>query len=131
MKTIVLMLIALFVGAACAFALANAWAKRGAHGKAPMVVLAKHVEALRALDGDAACAGPQARRHQEQIAFAAREIEFAFAERHHDTPAFRRRSADFLAIAGSPPAIAGCPDLDRYLGALGDGCKACHREFRG
>jgi hypothetical protein len=125
------MLIALFVGAACAFSVANALAKRGAHGKASMIILARHVDALRAMDSDAVCTGPDARAHQEQIAFAAREIEFAFTDLHRDSPTFKRRADGFRTVAGQPPATSGCAGLDQYLGSLDEGCKACHQEFRG
>lgn len=129
-QSLVVLLIGLIVGAVGAFSAAQALAKRGAHARASMVVLARHVDHLRALQGDAACTGETAWNRLRQIHFAAKEIDFAFAAQVKADPAFARRSGDFQTATILPEKMAGCGDLERWLTEVGRGCQACHRDYR-
>lgn len=129
MKALILLVIGLLAGAFCTAVVVNTLDRRGAHERAVMVVLARHVDALSAYRDDADCAGDEARRRLEQIAFAAREIDFAFA-RVAD-PAFARRNMHFRSVTDAlPPQVASCAELDRFLAELDESCRACHRNFR-
>lgn len=130
MKSLALLLIGLLVGALCALAAANALSKHGAHGRATMIVLAHHLDELRAMHDDADCASDETRHHLEQIAFAAREIGYAFDNLIEHEPTFARRSDDLHNLAKQPASISNCAELDRKISALGDSCQACHRRFR-
>ncbi|MFB9068595.1 hypothetical protein [Pseudofulvimonas gallinarii] len=129
-KTLVVLLIGLVVGAVCAFSVAQALAKKGAHGRATMIVLARHVDHLRALQDDAACTGGKAWSRLQQIHFAAREIDFAFATPEGPDPGFARRSQEFQSATVLPEKLSGCADLDSWLGEVRKGCQACHRDYR-
>lgn len=130
MKSLFLLLIGLVVGALCAIAAANALAKRSAHGRATMIVLAKHLDALRGMGLERDCAGDQATQRAGQIAFAAREIDYAFGRLAQDEPLFSRRSAGFRRIAEKGGTFSSCSDLGRWTEELGGSCQACHRDFR-
>lgn len=130
MKSLALLVIGLLAGALCALAAVNALSKRGAHGRAAMIVLAHHLDELRATRGDAECASGETRNRLEQIAFAVREIDYAFDDLIKREPAFARRSADLRHLAERPVSISSCAELDRTIGELGDSCQACHRRFR-
>lgn len=131
MRTLVLAAITLLVGAMAGMAAANALAKRGAHARAVMVVLARHHDALRATAGEDQCRGEQAARRLAQVDFAAREIDYAFATWIEDAPGFARRSADFqrsARVAAAP--VPSCAALAERVAELGRGCQDCHRDFR-
>lgn len=129
-QSLIVLLIGLIVGAVGAFAAAQALAKRGAHPRASMVVLARHVEHLRGLQGDAACTGEPAWNRLRQVHFAAKEIDFAFAAQVQADPAFARRSKEFQGATTLPDKMAGCADLEHWLTQVGRGCQACHRDYR-
>jgi hypothetical protein len=133
MRMLVLAAIALFVGVMAGLAAANALAKRGAHGRAVMVVLARHHDALRASADEAQCTGGQTARRLAQVAFAAREIDYAFAGwTDDDGGGFARRSADFQrsAQAAAAAPVASCAALAERAAELERGCQDCHRDFR-
>jgi hypothetical protein len=131
MRILVLAAIALLVGVMAGLAAANALAKRGAHGRAVMVVLARHHDALRATALEAQCSGSQTAQRLAQIEFAAREIDFAFAPWLADDSGFARRSGDFRRSAQAAAApVASCAALAERVADLGRGCQACHRDFR-
>jgi len=127
LKALILLAIGVFVGVFCTLAATNALAKRNAHARAVMVVLARHMDELRRMAVDADCEAG-ARYHVEQIASAAGDIDFAFPMMKDDTR-FSRRSAHFrdLAVAATSMSCANLPD---QVSRLADDCTACHRQFR-
>jgi cytochrome c556 len=132
MRILVLAAIALAVGVMAGMAAANALAKRSAHSRAVMVVLARHHDALRASADEAHCTGAQTARRLAQLDFAAREIDFAFGPWLEDGGGFARRSAEFqrLAQAATAQPVASCAALAEQVAAIGRGCQDCHRDFR-
>lgn len=127
LKALVLIAIGLFIGAFCALAATNALAKRNAHGRAVMVVLAKHMDELRHMDATVDC-DAVIRPHVEQIAFAARDIGFAFPRLAGDA-LFERRNTHFRELAAAA-TTASCDELPGRVARLSDDCTACHRQFR-
>lgn len=131
MKAVILLLIGLLAGAMMALATANVLAMRGAHPRAVMVLLERHVDGLRALPDEAGCTGPEGRVRLGQVRFAAREIDFGFRQWRTESPAFGRRSDAFQALAGRLDApVSDCADLHTRLTELERGCQDCHRDFR-
>jgi hypothetical protein len=132
MRILILAVIALLVGAMAGLAAANALAKRSAHSRAVMVVLARHHDALRASTDETQCTGEQAARRLAQVDFAAREIDFAFGPWLADSSGFARRSGEFqrLAAAAAVAPIASCAALAARVAELGQGCQDCHRDYR-
>ncbi len=133
MRMLVLAAITLFVGVMAGLAAANALAKRGAHGRAVMVVLARHHDALRASADETQCADRQTARRLAQMEFAAREIDYAFIDwAGDDGGGFARRSAEFQrsARAAAATPVASCAALAERVAELGRGCQDCHRDYR-
>lgn len=131
MKVVVLLLIGLLAGALMALAAANVLSLRGAHPRAVMVVLERHLDGLRALPDEAACAGQEARTRLGQIRFAAREIDFGFHPWRDESTAFGRRSDAFQQLASRVDMpVPDCSTLHARITELERGCQECHREFR-
>ena len=132
MKSLLLILTGLLVGALCALAAAKAVATRHAHERATMVVLAHHMDALRRIGDEAACAGEPVLERLQQIGFAAQELKFAFPDL--DTPGseFARRRHDLQQAADSAAAdgIGSCQDLAQATGTLARVCQECHRRYQ-
>lgn len=129
-KFLIALSIGLIVGAVGAFSVAQALAKRGAHARASMAVLARHVDHLRGLHDDAVCTGENTWARLQQVHFAAREIDFAFAAQVQADPAFSRRSQEFQAATVLPERLAGCDELESWMSQVRRGCQACHRDYR-
>lgn len=129
-KFLIALSIGLVVGAVGAFSVAQSLAKRGAHARASMVVMARHVDHLRRLEDDAACTSEKAWARLQQVHFAAREIDFAFAAQVQADPAFARRSQEFQAATALPAKLAGCGELESWMSDVRRGCQACHRDYR-
>lgn len=129
MKALVMLLVGLLAGALCTAALVSATGKRNAHERAVMVMLARHVDALRDAHAGRACATDAAQARLGQVAAAAREMDFAFAG--WDDPVFQRQTRRFQDVTGAAATqVVDCPTLQRTLEAFEDSCRSCHREFR-
>jgi acyl-CoA reductase-like NAD-dependent aldehyde dehydrogenase len=129
-QSLVVLLIGLVVGGVCAFSVAQALAKRGAYPRAAMIVLARHVDHLRGLEGDTACTSDRVWARMQQVHFAAREIDWAFANVEGLDDGFARRSREFQAATVVPEKLGGCADLAAWLENVRRGCQACHRDYR-
>lgn len=131
MRLVIVLMIGVVVGVMAGLAAANALAKRGAHARAVMVVLARHHDALRASVDETQCTGDQTARRLRQVALAADEIDFAFSDWLTGSAQFRRRTAEFQRMAraaGTP--VTSCAALAEHVAELGRGCQDCHRDFR-
>lgn len=130
MRILVALALGLAVGFALALIAARAMSVAGAHPRATMVVMARHMDALRAANGAATCDDREVAARLGQVRAMAREIDFAFAESLDDS-AFARRSGHFAAAADAATAAAsGCEGLPDTLASLGQACQDCHRDFR-
>ena len=129
MKVMIVLLIGIVIGAFCAIAATNAMGKRNAHGRAVMVTLTRHLDALRAIDLKTDCRNDQVRTHLDQIAAASRDIDYAFAANYAGEPAFARRSAHFRSLSEAALG-SSCDTLPSAVGELADDCQRCHRQFR-
>lgn len=127
LKALILIAVGLFVGTFCTLAATNALAKRNAHGRAVMIILARHMDEAKRQDTTTGC-DDAFRSHVEQIASAARDIDFAFPALRGDAT-FTRRSAHFRDLATAATTMS-CASLPGQLTRLADDCQACHRQFR-
>lgn len=131
MRTIIALALGLAIGFALALVVARTLATFGAHPRATMVVMARHMDALRAAHGAADCDDAEVDARLDQVRAMAREIDFAFAGDGPDHASFRRRSGQFQSQAQArAEAGGGCAGLGTALAELGQGCQDCHRDFR-
>lgn len=131
MRLLIALALGLAVGVVLALIAARALATIGAHPRATMVVMARHMDALRAAHGAGECDDAEIDARLGQLRAMAREIDFAFAGDGPEHASFRRRSGQFQSLAQAQAAAAGgCAGLGTALAELGQGCQDCHRDFR-
>ncbi len=116
--------------------LAGAWALKalsagGEFGRGVMALKAHHNGQLRdeLLAGrcDAAALSP----HLEALAVVARDIEPAFLGPDQSDATFRQYAEQMRErIAAATPALGDCARMKEAAGAISDGCKACHRDYK-
>jgi cytochrome c556 len=131
MRQLVLLVIGLFVGGACAFMLARGLAQRDAYPRGLMNVMQHHMAELRRLERGSHCGVQDTAGHTARIADLSHDVLAAFGSSSKDDP----HLADFAENLGrkADAARAGsadCAALSRTLSELGDACEACHREYR-
>jgi len=131
MRQVVLLVIGLFVGAACAFMLARGLDQQSAYPRGLMNVMQHHMAELHRLERAGQCGAQDTAGHTARIADLSHDVLGAFGSSGKDDP----HLADFTASLGrtAEAARAGstdCPALTKTLSQLGDACEACHREYR-
>ncbi|UXI66703.1 cytochrome c [Tahibacter amnicola] len=131
MRSVILLLTGLLVGALATFSASNALRLRNAWPRGVMAVIQHHFAALQNAQRDKRCTADTLRPHLDMLAAISADIEPAHPDAAQ-TPDFRtqaRRFADTTQrLASAPPA--DCPALDREVSALKDACNACHRDYR-
>lgn len=131
MRIALALALGLAVGFALALIAARAISAFGAHPRATMVIMARHMDALRAANGADACDDRQVDARLGQLHAMAREIDFAFAGTGARQDGFERRARQFATVAGRQADRGiGCQGLDTALAELGTACQDCHRDFR-
>ncbi|MBX3724680.1 MAG: cytochrome c [Xanthomonadales bacterium] len=131
MRTAVALVLGLAVGFAVALIAARAMSAFGAHPKATMVIMARHMDALRAANGADDCDDQVVASRLGQLQAMAREIDFAFASAASRQDGFERRARRFASVsAAQVDSSVGCRDVGPALAALGKACQDCHRDFR-
>jgi len=128
MRQFVLLVVGLFVGAACAFVLARGLGQRDAYPRGLMNVMQHHMAELRRLERSGRCPPQEIAPHAARIADLSSDIANALDSRDPhlaDATAVLGRAAESLR-AGS----LDCPALAKNLSAVGDACEACHRDYR-
>jgi hypothetical protein len=131
MRQFVLLVIGLFVGAACTFVLARGLAQRDAYPRAVMNVMQHHMAELRRLERSGKCSAQDTANHTARIADLSHDVLDALGADAKSDP----HLGDFAGglERAAEPARAGssdCPALARSLGSIADACEACHREYR-
>lgn len=119
-------------GAVLAFAAANALHRGKAHVRAPMVMLAVHLDHLRGLASPGDCTAADALARLAQVAAAARETRYAYRAWIDADAGFAARQEDFeaLADASAQAPVVDCDDLAERVERLGLACQDCHRRYR-
>ncbi len=132
MKSIGLILLGLLIGT-----LIGAWALKALSAgsefpKGVMAIKAYHVgqlrENLKAGHCDAAALSP----HLDTLAAVARDIEPAFLLPDSTDGIFRQYAEDMRSrINKANDSLGDCDKAREAAGAISDGCKACHRDYKG
>jgi hypothetical protein len=96
-----------------------------------MHVQAWHMGQLKKNTEQNRCAATDTLPHLQALRTMANDIEQAFPDLHDDQR-FGKHASDLRAsldtALANPPL--NCPGVGATLGRLGDGCQACHREYR-
>lgn len=131
MRSIVLLLLGLVVGALCTAIAINALSRGTSHHDAVMTMMAAQMRAMGGSLKANKCAATDLVPRLQTLRFVANDIEPAFAGDIDDLQ-FNRYAADLRAAAdsalASPPAT--CQAASETLSNLKKGCDSCHREFK-
>lgn len=132
MRSIVLLLVGLAVGALCTVIAINALDRGTSHRDAAMTMMAEQMRAMGASLKANKCTATDLMPRLQTLRFVANDIEPAFAG-EIDDPQFNRYAADLRAAAdlalASPPA--SCQAASATVSNLKRSCDSCHREFKG
>jgi cytochrome c556 len=132
MRQLVLLMIGIALGAACAAVAVNTLNRRSAYPRGFMEVMQHDFAVLRvnarAQHCDAASIGKDLSRLREfSTQIEAAMVEGETADAPFREYADRLRSAVDAAIQSAPP---DCAALTTHLDAIGNACEACHRQYR-
>ena len=132
MRSLVLVLVGLVVGALCTLIAVNAMHRGTAYPNAVMAMMGQQMKAMDKSVKASRCAATELSPRLQTLRLVANDIEPAFAG-EHDEPQFGRYAADLRAAADaalmSPPAT--CAAASAVMSNLGKACDSCHRDFRG
>lgn len=131
MRSVVMLLVGLIAGAIGGttamrtLSAGNEWP----HGV--MALLKQHHGEVRKVAGPEACDAAAVGRHAATLRQVAMDVEPAFLPTEND-PLFRNYAGDLrAAIAALEASLGqGCPAVAEAAAAVGDACKACHRDFK-
>jgi cytochrome c556 len=131
MRSLILLLIGLAVGAACTVMLVNTLNRKTAYAHAVMTIMGQQMKALDASVKQNRCASTDLTPRLQTLRFVANDIEPAFIDMN-DEPQFARYAGDLRAAADaalmSPPA--SCAAATAAVGRLDKACDSCHRDFK-
>lgn len=132
MRSIVLLLVGLVVGALCTVIAINALDRGTSHHDAVMTMMAEQMRAMGGSLKANKCAATDLVPRLQTLRLVANDIEPSFAG-DIDDPQFNRYAAELRAAAdsalASPPA--SCQAASAAMSNLKKGCDSCHREFKG
>jgi cytochrome c556 len=133
MKVIGLLLLGLVIGAVGGVMAMNALGKATAFPRGVMAVQGYHMGGLREAVTAEPCDPSRANHHLQALRILTGDIEPAFLPDGQQDEVFSRYARDMAARidtarAGLPQA--DCAALKLALGDVGDGCKACHRDYK-
>jgi hypothetical protein len=131
MRTLVLFLVGLAVGALCTLIAVNALNRGTAYPNAVMAMMGQQMKALDRSVKASRCASTDLTPRLQTLRFVANDIEPAFTDLQSDAQ-FGRYAADLRAAADAalmtPPA--SCAAASAALANLGKACDSCHRDFK-
>lgn len=131
MRSIVLVLIGLFVGFAATLIGMNALRKGTAYPNGVMAVMGAQMGALdQSLKGNR-CAATDLTPRLQTLRFVANDIEAAFGETTDDAKFAEHAGklrASLDAALEAPPA--DCTAAGVALSRIGESCKGCHTDFK-
>ncbi len=130
MRYVIVLLVGIAIGATLAMVTLNALQRASAVPHGVMAVMQYHVNAVRSDVSAEQCtnAGP----HFATLRALADDIAPVFVPTGGDDALFTRygeQLRDRLDAVIATPAT-DCRSLTEQLGEVGDGCKACHRDFK-
>jgi cytochrome c556 len=131
MRSLVLLLVGLAVGAICALIAINALQRGTAYPNAVMAMMGQQMKAMDASVKQSRCASTDLTPRLQTLRFVANDIEPAF-EDMKDEAQFGRYSSDLRAAADAalmaPPA--SCKAAAAVISNLGKACDSCHRDYK-
>lgn len=130
MRYVVMLLLGVFIGAMGTVSVLNALREGNALPRGLMAVLDHRMDQVRTSIASEQCTDAQ--RNFEAIHLLAADIEPAFLPLPANEALFSQYANDLVkraAAAASSPAV-DCRALKEQVGSVGDGCKACHRDFK-
>lgn len=129
MRSLLILLAGVLVGALVAFSAANALYQRNAWQRGVMHVLQHHVGELRRLQRAGDCTAARSGVHFQRLAQTAADIAPSHEGEKPDFYAQATRFVDTNAgFAAAAPA--GCAALDKAVQQIGNACQDCHRDYR-
>ncbi|HLS83265.1 MAG TPA: cytochrome c [Arenimonas sp.] len=131
MRSIILVLIGLFVGATCTLVLMNALRQGTAYPNGVMAVLSAQMGALDTSLKQNRCAASDLVPRLQTIRQLGNDLEPAFLPTQDDERFIRHasdlRAAVDAALAASP---SDCAAASVVVNRIGSTCKACHDDFK-
>ena len=131
MRSLVLLLVGLAVGALCTLILINTLNRGTAYPNAVMAVMGQQMKALDKSVKQSRCASTDLTPRLQTLRFVANDIEPAFADMQ-DKAQFGRYASDLRAAADAalmtPPA--SCTAAVAAISNLGKACDSCHRDYK-
>lgn len=132
MRSLILVLIGLFVGAACTLILMNALRQGTAYPNGVMAVMSAQMGALNDSVKQNRCAATDLTPRLQTLRHLGNDLEPAFLPTPDDerfiAHASQFRAALDAALA-TPPS--DCAAAGVALDRVKNGCQACHRDFKG
>lgn len=132
MRSILLLILGLAVGAFGAVRISNTLNLRDAYPRGVMNVMQHHLGTLAGNVRKGTCSATASTLHLQRLEVMQADIVPAFANDVGAKPDFRKH-ADRLkqAIATAlSTAPADCPALHKAVSAIGETCKSCHQIYR-
>lgn len=132
MRSLILVLIGLFVGAACALIAMSALRQGTAYPNGVMAVMSAHMQGLGANVKQNRCASTDLLPHLQTMRHLANDLEPAFLPTEDDERFVQHATvlrASLDAALATPPA--DCAAAGVALDRIQNGCQACHRDFKG
>jgi len=132
MKYVGLILLGFFIGA-----LAGSWALKALSAgnefpKGVMAIKAYHSGQLREHLRNDRCDAATLSPHLDTLAAMARDIEPAFLNPEADDATFRHYAEQMRErIAKAYAGLGECERAREAISTISDGCKACHRDYKG
>lgn len=131
MRSLVLLLVGLVVGALCTMIAVNALHRGTAYPNAVMAMMGQQMKALDKSVKQSRCAPADLTPRLQTLRFVANDIEPAFADQQSEAQ-FGRYASDLRAAADAalmtPPA--SCAAATAAVANLGKACDSCHRDYK-
>jgi len=132
MRSVVTLILGLFVGALLTVIAVNSLKKGTAYPNGVMAVMSAQMGQLDTRIKAKACAGADLEANLSTLVALGNDLEPAFLPTPDDE-AFSKYAADYRAAvdAALAAAPADCDAASKSLNAISATCKACHQQFKG
>lgn len=131
MRSLILFVVGLMVGALCTVIAINALNRGTAYDHAVMAMMGQQMKALDSSIKQSRCSSSDLTPRLQTLRFVANDIEPAFTDMR-DEAQFGRYASDLRAAADAalmtPPA--SCTAATAALSNLDKACDSCHRDYK-
>ena len=131
MRSLILLVLGIAIGAITAFQVGTVWRQRDAYPRGVMAVMQHHLGALHQEIVAGQCPLAQSALHLDWLQRMAGAIPGALPQYSHDEhfQNFVHRLQGEIHDTQSPPANT-CKALEPRIRTIGGACEACHVEYR-